>query len=116
MIGRPIFTGFDSFFEASIFGIIFGWPKRHDNGVCGTHIDSQVFDLSRAYADSSVTRTLAFSTLRRRSKPRSAASAVGCAWAGTIVASVKRAIFPTARCAFTCASRYGASSAAGAAR
>ena len=59
-MGRPIFTGFDSFFEASIFGIIFGWPKRHDNGVCGTHIDSQVFDLSRAYADSSVIRRRGF--------------------------------------------------------
>jgi hypothetical protein len=60
VIGRPIFTGFDSFFEASIFGIIFGWPKRHDNGVCGTHIDSQVFDLNRAYADSSVIRRRGF--------------------------------------------------------
>lgn len=44
MIDRLIFIGFDSFVEASIFGIMFGWTKRHDNGVCGTHIDSQVFD------------------------------------------------------------------------
>ena len=37
-------------------------------------------------------------TLRRRSKKRSAGSAVGCAWAGTTVASVRRAICPTVRC------------------
>ena len=60
MIGRPIFTGFDSYFDASIFGIIFGWPKRHDNGVCGTPIDSTVFDLNRAYADSSAIRRRGF--------------------------------------------------------
>ena len=61
MIGRLIFTGFDSFLKASILDIAFGWPKRHDNGVCGTHIDSQVFDLSRASEDSSVIRRRGFS-------------------------------------------------------
>ncbi len=60
MIERPIFIGYDAYFVASIFGIIFGWPKRHDNGVYGTHIDSQVFDPNRACVDSSVTRRRAF--------------------------------------------------------
>jgi hypothetical protein len=58
--GRSIFIGSDSFFEASLFDIIFGWPKRHDSGVYGTHIDSPVFDLNRAYAGSSVIRRRGF--------------------------------------------------------
>jgi hypothetical protein len=60
VIGRAICIGFDSFLEASTVGIIFGWPKRHDDGVCGTRIDFRVFDLNRAYAGSSVIRRRGF--------------------------------------------------------
>ena len=103
MIERPIFTGSNTYFEALMFGIIFGWQKRDDNGIYGTHIDSQVFDPRACIL-----------TLRRRSTKRSAGSAVRCAWAGTTVASARRAICPTVSCTFICASKYGASSAAGA--
>jgi len=36
VITEPIFADFEACWKASIFGIIFGWPKGHDASVCGT--------------------------------------------------------------------------------